>query len=218
MRSIGHARFGDLVRPLRIVAANLATLERVVLSGGEVAAAVHASIAVPGICVPITLGGETYVDGGIVDPLPVDILREMGVARVIAVNVIPTPDHIRYGIEAELELARRNGTGKRKWFGQVPALNQQVNYFARGNLLEILMRSVHGAQIRMAETSCALADLVLRPDIYDDRWLDYRNPGKFIVLGREAAERRIEEIRSLVNGKESIYEHKPAPEPVATIA
>src|SRR5262249_21420925 len=177
MRSLGDAHFADLVRPMRIVAANLATLERMVFSGGEVAAAVHASIAVPGICVPITIDGETYSDGGIVDPLPVDVLREMGVTRVIAVNVIPTPDRIRYGLQAELELARhkRQQSNGFKLFRKVPPLDRQVNYFARGNLLEILMRSVHGAQIRMAEASCQIADLVLRPDIYDDCWLDYGN-------------------------------------------
>jgi NTE family protein len=217
MRSIAHARFADLVRPLRIVAANLATLERVVFSSGEVAAAVHASSAVPGICVPVTIDGETYTDGGIVDPLPVDVLREMGVARVIAVNVIPTPDRIRCAIQAELQLKRHNGTSGLKLFHRLLPLNRQVNYFARGNLLEILMRSVHGAQIRMAEASCEMADLVLRPEMYDDRWLDYRHPGKFIALGREVAERHLEEIKSLVNRTETLHEPKLASEPVATI-
>jgi len=79
------------------------------------------------------------------------------------------------------------------------------------------MRSVHGAQIRMAEASCQMADLVLRPEIYDDRWLDYRHPGKFIALGREVAERHLQEIKSLVNRTEMLHEPKLAPEPVATI-
>jgi NTE family protein len=217
MRTLGDEHFADLVRPFRVVAANLATLERVVFSGGEVAAAVHASIAVPGICVPVTLDDETYSDGGIVDPLPVDVLREMGVNRVIAVNVIPTPDRIRYGIQAELELARHQQANGRKLFRKVLPLDQKMNYFARGNLLEILMRSVHGAQIRMAEASCEQADLVLRPDIYDDRWLDYRSPGKFITLGRQAAERHLDEIKSLVNRKEVTHEQQPAQEPLAAI-
>ena len=217
MRTLGHSHFADMVRPLRVVAANLATLERVVFSAGEVATAVHASIAVPGICVPITVDGDTYTDGGIVDPLPVDVLREMGVAKVIAVNVIPTPDRIRYGIQAELELARNREPRGFRLFRKVPPLDQQVNYFARGNLLEILMRSVHGAQIRMAEASCKHADLVLRPDIYDDRWLDYGNPGKFITLGREAAERHLAEIKSLVAGKEMFDEHELAPESMAAL-
>jgi NTE family protein len=218
MRTIGEVRFADLVRPLRIVAANLATLERVVFSSGEVAAAVHASTAVPGICVPINIDGAIYSDGGIVDPLPVDVLREMGVAKVIAVNVIPTPERIRQGIEEEFEQARQNETPKRGLFGKNSQLNRQVNYFARGNVLEILMRCVHGAQIRMAEASCQQADLVLRPDIYDDRWLDYRSPGRFIKLGREAAEGHLAEIKSLVTRKEINHEQQSAPEAVATTA
>lgn len=218
MRSIAQARFADLVRPLRIVGANLSTLERVVFSTGEVATAVHASSAVPGICVPVTSEGETYTDGGIVDPLPVDVLREMGVNRVIAVNVIPTPDRIRCAIKAELERQRRTDTNARKVFRKLFRLNRQMNYFARGNLLEILMRSVHGAQIRMAEASCEMADVVLRPEIYDDSWLDYRNPGKFIALGRAEAERHLDEIKALMNRTETLHEPKPAPEALATVA
>jgi NTE family protein len=217
MRSIGQARFADLKRPLRVIAANLATLERVVFSGGEVATAVHASCAVPGICVPVTLDGETYTDGGIVDPLPVDVLREMGVARIIAVNVNPTPERIRHGIEAELELARHDRTNGRKLFRKTLPPDAQASYFARGSLLEVLLRSVHSGQIRMAEASCKKADLVLRPDIYDDRWLDFRHPGKFIALGREAAERHLEEIKMLVKRKEASRESELAPEPLAAI-
>src|SRR5437667_9789339 len=136
MGSIGDSHFSGLVRPLRVVAGNLATLERVVFSSGEVAEAVHASVAVPGICVPITIDGETYIDGGIVDPLPVEVLREMGVARVIAVDAIPTPDRIRYALEAE-RVARHSRKSARKLFGKVLPLDQQLNYFARGNLFEI---------------------------------------------------------------------------------
>jgi NTE family protein len=218
MRSIGNARFGDLLRPMRVVAGNLATLERVVFASGEVATAVHASIAVPGICVPVHIDGETCVDGGIVDPLPVEVLREMGVARVIAVDAIPTPDRIRYAIEAEQELARQTKNSPRKLFRKVLPLDKQLNYFARGNLFEILMRSIHGAQIRMAEAACRMADLVLRPDICDDRWLDYRNPGKFIALGREVAERNLEQIKALMPAKEGNNGRKPVTEPVETIA
>jgi NTE family protein len=198
MRTLGYARFGDLVRPLRVVAGNLATLERVVFSSGEVATAVHASIAVPGICVPVTIRGETYIDGGIVDPLPVDVLREMGVTRVIAVNVIPTPDRIRSGLAG-----RGNGHRRRKPVRKVRPLDQNLNYFAPGNLFEILVRSIQGAQIRVAEASCRMADVVIRPALSDDdSWLDYRHPGNFIALGRQAAELHLDEIKALVNRKE----------------
>src|SRR5260370_34352751 len=125
MRWIGDLHFSELVRPLRVVAGNLATLERVVFSSGEVAEAVHASVAVPGICVPITIGGETYIDGGIVDPLPVDVLREMGVSRIIAGDVIPTPDRIRYGLQLEREMAPSNRKPLRSCFRKALPLNSQ---------------------------------------------------------------------------------------------
>ncbi|HKW29538.1 MAG TPA: patatin-like phospholipase family protein [Verrucomicrobiae bacterium] len=216
MRSIGRVRFAELQRPLRVLAANLETLERTVFASGEVANAVHASIAVPGICVPVKLNGESYVDGGIVDPLPVDVLREMGVSRIIAVNAIPTPDRIRYCLQAEHELAqlspRRAREVIRKWL----PLDTKLNYFARGNILEILMRSVHGAQIRMAESLGRQADLVLRPQICDDRWLDFRDPGRFIHAGRQIAERHLDEIKALVARK--AVKHETAVEPMVEVA
>ena len=217
-RSIGNAHFADLIRPLRIVAGNLATLERTVFSSGEVATAVHASMAVPGLCVPVSIDGEPYIDGGIVDPVPVEVLREMGVGRVIAVNAIPTPDRLRYCQQAERELARQNASRGRKWFRKVLPLDKQLNYFARGNLFEILVRSVHGAQVRVAEAAGHRADLVLRPDTYDDRWLDVRNPGRFIAMGRAVAERNLEEIKALASGKSTNHEQQRAPEPVAAVA
>jgi NTE family protein len=216
MKSIGHVRFAELARPLRVLATNLETLERVVFSSGEVADAVHASIAVPGICVPVIINGETYIDGGIVDPLPEDVLREMGVNRIIAVNAIPTPDRIRYCVQAERELAqlpkKRAREVMRKWL----PLDVHLNYFARGNILEILMRSVHGGQIRMAESLGRQADLVLRPQICEDNWMDFRNPGRFIKPGRQIAERFLGEIKALVARK--AVENESALEPMAAVA
>ena len=73
--SIGDAHFSDLVRPLRVLATRLDTLERVVFSAGEVAAAVEASIAIPGVCVPVTLDAAGPISTGAL-PIhcPVDVL------------------------------------------------------------------------------------------------------------------------------------------------
>jgi NTE family protein len=216
MKSIGNVRFAGLLRPLHVVAANLETLERVTFSRGEVATAVHASIAVPGICVPVTIDGETYIDGGIVDPLPVDVLHEMGVSRIIAVNAIPTPDRIRYCLQAERELAQLPRKHAREVIRKWLPLDTHLNYFARGNILEILMRSIHGAQIRMAESLGRHADIELRPQICDDRWLDFRDPGRFIKPGRQIAEQYLSEIKALVSRK--VVENESAFEPISAVA
>ncbi|HTV39506.1 MAG TPA: patatin-like phospholipase family protein [Candidatus Sulfotelmatobacter sp.] len=205
-KSIGHIRFAELVRPLHIVATNLTTLERIVFSSGEVADAVHASVAVPGVCVPVTVDNETYVDGGIVDPLPVDVLREMGVTRIIAVNAIPTPDRIKYCLQAERELAQLTHKKAREVVRKLIPAGEHLNYFARGNILDILLRSIHGAQISMSETLARQADIVLRPRICDDRWMDFRNPGPFIAAGRQIAEHHLLEIKALVERKTAQHE------------
>ncbi|MBU6410763.1 MAG: patatin-like phospholipase family protein [Verrucomicrobia bacterium] len=216
-KSIGRLHFGELIRPLYIVATNLATLERVTFKSGEVADAVHASVAVPGVCVPVTLAGETYVDGGIVDPLPVDVLREEGVDRVIAVNAIPTPDRIKYCLQAERELAQLKKRSAREIVRKLIPVDEHLNYFARGNILDILMRSIHGAQICMSETLARGADIVLRPRICDDRWLDFRSPRRFIEAGRQIAERHLPEIKALVE-RNTGASHELAPGKLARIA
>jgi len=213
-KSIGDAHFSELVRPLRIVATNLTTLELAVFSSGEVAEAVHASSAIPGACIPVRINDELYIDGGIADPLPVDVLEEMGIERIIAVNTIPTPAYLRCRVELEREQAaqRRKRANKLR-----KLLNHYLNYFAPGNILDTILRSFNGAQMRVADLACQRADVVLRPLSFDGRWHDFRHPGKYIALGRNEAEQHLEEIKSLVNRKETTHESQSAHDSVATI-
>jgi NTE family protein len=196
-RSIGHLHFSQLVRPLRVVATHLSTLERAVFSSGEVAEAVGASIAIPGVCVPVELDGELYIDGGIADPLPADVLREAGINQIIAVNTIPTPERLRQCLDMQRELQQYNEPRR----GLRRFLNEHLNYFARGNILDTLLRSLHGAQTQLAEASCRDADVVLRPWDCDSRWHDFTHPQKYIDLGRKVAEDQLTELRALVKRK-----------------
>src|ERR1044071_126760 len=223
MRSIGDARFSDLGRPLRVVAGNLANLDRTVFATGEVAPIVHASMAVPGICVPVMIDGEAYIDGGVVDPVPVDLLRDMGAARVLAVNTIPVPDRLRHarggGEPKHVPEARAPLPGGiRKVFRKFFPLDKQLNYFAPGNLFEIVVRSVHGAQARLADAACRQADLVLHPDVRDDRWLDCRNPGRFIALGRDVAEQNLTQIKAVLERDKINHETQFTPRALAAVA
>ncbi|PYJ56479.1 MAG: hypothetical protein DME24_22215 [Verrucomicrobia bacterium] len=205
-RTIGDVHFSELERPVRVVATNLYSLDRAVFSSGDLASAVLASVAIPGVCAPVVIDGESYVDGGIADPLPVDVLEEMGINRIIAVNTIPTPAYMRCCLEMEHE--QEALYGRRHNF--LRALNRQVNYFAPGNILDIMMRAVHGAQLRVAEESCRHADVVLRPLAMDAHWYEFDKPCKFIAVGRRAAEEHLDEIKSLVNKRASSYEPEAA--------
>lgn len=214
-RSIGDVHFSELVRPLRIVATQLTTLERAIFSTGEVASAVHASSAIPGACVPVSRDGELYLDGGIADPLPVDVLLELGIEKIIAVNTIPTAAYLR----SRYELDREQAANRQNRFSRFKELvNRYLNYFAPGNILDIILRSFHGAQMRVAEMSCLHADVVLRPLCFDGRWHDFRHPGKYIALGRREAEEHLEEIKALISRKEPAYELNAPVQTVGSIA
>jgi NTE family protein len=209
-RSLGDAHFSDLVRPLRVVAAHLPTLERVVFSTGDVVCAVEASIAMPGICVPVEIDGEPYVDGGISDPLPVDVLHEMGIERIIAVNAIPTPEKLRYWLEREREMQCGQACKPRRSIGRF--LNEHLNYFAPGNVFDTMVQALNSVQMRVADAQTAHADVVLRPVAVDALWHDFGNPRKYLALGREVAEAQLDELLALAHGSPSDeHPHPPLP-------
>jgi NTE family protein len=73
--------------PFRAVATDIATGETVVLSSGDIARSLRASMSVPGVFEPVKIRGKMLIDGGVSDQLPIDIAKKMGADVVIAVNV-----------------------------------------------------------------------------------------------------------------------------------
>lgn len=81
------ADFNRFRIPLRVVAADIETGGAVVVSKGDLATAVRASMSVPGVFAPVEMDGHLLVDGGIVNNLPMDVVREMGADRLIVVEL-----------------------------------------------------------------------------------------------------------------------------------
>jgi NTE family protein len=85
----GCTRFDELKIPLQVVATDLWTREQVPLDTGELWPAVHASMAMPGLFVPVKIDERTLVDGGLTNPLPYDLLLD-DCDLTIAVDVLGT--------------------------------------------------------------------------------------------------------------------------------
>lgn len=77
----------DLDLPIAIIATDIVRGEKVVFREGPISDAVRASISIPGIFVPQQMDGELLVDGGVIDRVPVSVVREMGADIIIAVDV-----------------------------------------------------------------------------------------------------------------------------------
>lgn len=73
--------------PFGTVATDLNSGERVVFRSGDTGMAVRASAAVPGVFQSVQINGKSYVDGGLVSPVPVVAAREMGADFIIAVDI-----------------------------------------------------------------------------------------------------------------------------------
>ena len=87
---LSNKTFKDLKKPFAAVATNLLTGKRKIFNSGSVAKAVRASISFPVVFTPIKIGKSVYVDGGLVDPVPVDAVEKMGCSIIIASDVSST--------------------------------------------------------------------------------------------------------------------------------
>jgi len=101
--------FDRLNIPFRAVAADIETGEPVVLAQGDLATAMRASMAVPGVFAPVPWRGRLLVDGGIARNLPIDVARNLGADVVIVVDVgtpLLTRDQLRSVFDISLQVTR----------------------------------------------------------------------------------------------------------------
>jgi len=88
INAAGIVDFDQLNIPYRALATDLISRKSIVLKSGNLAMAMRASMAVPGAFTPVrTLDGKILVDGGVLDNIPVDVVKKMGADIIIAVDV-----------------------------------------------------------------------------------------------------------------------------------
>jgi NTE family protein len=100
----GDWNFDKLPIPFRAVATDVVSGQMTVLSSGDLATAMRASMSVPGAIAPVQIDGKMLVDGGLTRNLPVDVARAMGADVIIAVN-LGTPLLQRDQITSALSVA-----------------------------------------------------------------------------------------------------------------
>ena len=84
---IGDLSFSDLQIPFQAVATDLISGEEVILKSGKLSTAIRATTAIPGIYQPVQIGNTTLVDGGIVNNVPIQMVRDMGADLVVGVSL-----------------------------------------------------------------------------------------------------------------------------------
>lgn len=79
--------FDQLSIPFRAVATDIVAGKPVVFGSGDLALSIRSSMSVPGAFAPTNVDDKLLVDGGLMDNVPIDVVRSMGAQRLIVVNV-----------------------------------------------------------------------------------------------------------------------------------
>ena len=168
--------FEELELPLVLTAANLNDGRIYYARSGDLIQALRATTAYPGVIEPVRIGGDTLVDGGLLNQIPVDGALLHGVRRVLAVNATPLTTIDHPGEDA----------GARRLRGGLTSLKE-------------LMRAadVMQAQLTMSRLSFYTPDLVIDPQIDGVELGDFHKARQAIEAGAQAALERTEELTRL---------------------
>ena len=201
-RHLGERTFRDLKLPVKVMASDYSRRELVVLDEGSVAQAVRASVSIPAIFVPVRMRGRYLIDGGVLAPVPVEVLNQMGVHKVIAVNTLPSPVDInrRHQEIAEERARLRQEARTRGWW---PMLKFQIRQgwwdWLDTNIFDVIMHTMQAMEYVLAEAACAQADVVLHPTIPRVNWWEFYSVDDLIRRGEEEAEAHLDEMKKLLS-------------------
>jgi NTE family protein len=172
----GADRFEELTLPTRVVATDIRHGRRVALGRGFVDRAVRASIAMPPFVAPVLWDDQTLVDGGIIDPIPCDVARELGADIVIAVNAIP-----RVHADSTTMLTRMS-----RGLNRLNPLAYLGGRLGSLNLLDVVMNSFQVVEHELGNHLGRTADVVIEPDVSAHTWIEFYRAPEIIARGAEA--------------------------------
>jgi predicted acylesterase/phospholipase RssA len=191
-RLYGERGIEDL--PLRYfcMSTNLSRAESLVLDRGPLWRAVRTSASVPGLLPPIADNGDLFVDGGLLNNLPADVMRQHGAGVVVGVNVTPGVD-LRTSEEGQASISGWSALWRRLVSRRPPF----------PSVVDIISRTALVGCIRDAAQMRAECDLYIAPPVEGYAMNDFREIDRLAAAGYEAAclalEARTDLPRRLLN-------------------
>lgn len=175
----GDRRIEDLWQPFFCMASNMTRARPVVLQRGLLWEAVRASIAIPGIFTPMLREGEVMIDGGVMNNLPIDVMRnQFEAGKVIAVDASPAKTKLHhYDFGPSI-------SGWRVLWGRIlPG----VRRLRAPSLIGSMLRAIElNSAFAVEHDLAAQADLLIRPPLEDFNALDWDAYAAIIEAGYKA--------------------------------
>lgn len=211
--TLGSRNIEDLPMGYAAVTTDLETGQEVIMDRGGLVDAVRASISIPGLIAPYQIGQQWLIDGGVLNPVPVDVARDRFGGPVLAVAV-----HAAARVRGNKKIAAPSGEWparatqllKQPWMKRAEPLREWLetqleNYqkarskkpaWTTRRVLDQAM-NITQAEIVRLRSERKPPELMLEPDVGDIGFIDFYRGKEAIVAGRTAAREKINEIRGL---------------------
>jgi len=150
--------------PFAAIATDAKNGDMVVLKEGSLSDAIQASAALPLIFAPVTINGRLLSDGGLVNPVPADVVREMGAEYVIAVDV------------------------SSRW----PDISEET--ISIHGIKSIIADTLPALEYQLVRHVIEKADIALRPPVMHYHWFDFPEVRDIIKRGAEEVTLHLREI------------------------
>ena len=206
--------FEQLNLPLAITATDIQSGEAIIIKQGDLLEALRASLAFPGIFSPVRFGKRHLVDGGLCNPVPVDIARALGAKHIVGVCTIPKV--AKHAPETFLPMNSTGTLPDKSWRDLFSAhtIERAIRQFLRDrpivsgvdefeekmpNIFKICAQSVAIMENEINDLRLRLNehDLLLRPALDDITLLEFHRAEEIITAGEAAAREKMPELRSL---------------------
>jgi NTE family protein len=193
-RLIGSQRIEDLSVRYAAMATDLRSGEPFAITHGPLVDAIRASVSVPGLFNPVWIDGHLLIDGGVSNPMPVDVARQLGSDVVIGVDVLVDPAEVELSGLPYLE-ARERVLGIAKGWSPPSGNGRKFH----PSVFSVLFQMSTVFQRRLSDllVTAHPPDVLIRPDFSADPPC-YSDVGCGIEAGEEAARQALPEILRIV--------------------
>jgi NTE family protein len=181
--------FDDLVMPYRAVAVDLSAGERIAIGTGTLEVAMRASAAVPIVFEPVKIDGRMLVDGGMIDPVPAEIVRDMGADIVLSVNVVPK---VERGVETSISRLTRR-------VNRVNPLNLVGVGNAIPDIIDVVMNMLQTTWHELGTFKALSADVRIDVDLAGYTWVEFNKAAELVERGHLAGKAAVDELQELIS-------------------
>nr|NMN91621.1 NTE family protein [Brenneria salicis ATCC 15712 = DSM 30166]RBP61464.1 NTE family protein [Brenneria salicis ATCC 15712 = DSM 30166] len=198
-------RFEECAIKFGAVATNLSTGRELWLTEGDLHQSIRASCSVPGLLSPVWFNGYWLVDGAVVNPIPVSLARAMGADVVIAVDLQQDASLNQHLLSVKPSNAEEDADVEpNDWRSKIRERllrGRRHRPAVSPTAMEIMSTSIHILESRLKMTRMAgdPPDVLVQPYCPQIATLDFHRAQESISAGRQAVERKREELLPLVN-------------------